>query len=193
MGFIFFSWQHSIQTLSLLACTISLANYTSLQCVTVAVHRSSAPFHWFHNKHPSSSHLLHQPAKRLTSICRFLIPDIQLLQPRSLDHHLHILKSPHAFIAFFSALDAFHDAISLHLHLELSTSPNHIMKLTIFLTLLAFVGLGLAAPTVDDTDLDVVMSRISSRDSATKCDECKDHRDNCLKVCPSSVAIRTSR
>ncbi|KAK7184532.1 hypothetical protein PSPO01_09566 [Paraphaeosphaeria sporulosa] len=55
------------------------------------------------------------------------------------------------------------------------------MKLAIFITVLTVVGLGLTAPSVHETNIDIAMSRIFSRSSGTKCDECKEHRDNCLK------------
>ncbi|KAF2451035.1 hypothetical protein P171DRAFT_480080 [Karstenula rhodostoma CBS 690.94] len=55
------------------------------------------------------------------------------------------------------------------------------MKLTIFLTLLTLAGLGLAAPTVHETDRDIAISKLLSRSSATDCDECNEHRNNCLR------------
>ncbi|KAF9730921.1 hypothetical protein PMIN06_005806 [Paraphaeosphaeria minitans] len=54
------------------------------------------------------------------------------------------------------------------------------MKLILF-TVIVFVGRGLTAPTAHENDIDTAMSNIFSRTAATKCDECKEHRDNCLK------------
>jgi hypothetical protein len=59
---------------------------------------------------------------------------------------------------------------------------NDTMKLAILLTLVTFMGLGLAAPTIHAADLDTTISNVFTRSSDTNCDECHEHRNNCLKV-----------
>jgi hypothetical protein len=78
-------------------------------------------------------------------------------------------------------LDAF-DSAFLCLRLERPTSLNDTMKLAILLTLVTFMGLGLAAPTIHAADLDTTISNVFTRSSDTNCDECHEHRNNCLKV-----------
>jgi hypothetical protein len=160
----------------------ALANYTNLQCVT-AVHRSSAPSHSSHNKHPS--HVVPSPLASQTpdSNCHFLCTSLNLQppQPRSLDHQLHILSLHTPSFAYSSTLDAF-DSAFLCLRLERPTSLNDTMKLAILLTLVTFMGLGLAAPTIHAADLDTTISNVFTRSSDTNCDECHEHRNNCLKV-----------
>ncbi|KAF1976498.1 hypothetical protein BU23DRAFT_28233 [Bimuria novae-zelandiae CBS 107.79] len=51
------------------------------------------------------------------------------------------------------------------------------MKLAIMLTLLSLLGLGLAAPQIHEADFDTAVSF----DRNISCDECREHRDLCLK------------
>ncbi|KAK3201369.1 hypothetical protein GRF29_185g758647 [Pseudopithomyces chartarum] len=54
------------------------------------------------------------------------------------------------------------------------------MKLTMFLTFLTFVSLGLAAPKFHPADPNSALL-IFARDTQSLCDECREHRDVCLK------------
>ncbi|KAJ4289173.1 hypothetical protein N0V90_011515 [Kalmusia sp. IMI 367209] len=62
------------------------------------------------------------------------------------------------------------------------------MRYFVILTSLAFVGLGLAAPTFNDAAFENEISKLFPRDPISGCDECHERQNSCLKYGMGALA-----